>query len=99
MARGVTKSSKQLPALQVGIVGFGLSGQVFHAPFIDVHPGFNLHTIVTTGVLAKEKYPAARILSSFDELIADPGSDHLFAQFVALSAGKGSFAGRQTRGC
>jgi len=72
MAIRTTKASNNLPALQVGIVGFGLSGQVFHAPFIDVHPGFNLHTIVTTGTLAREKYPAARILTTFEELIADP---------------------------
>lgn len=75
MAIRATKASDKLPALQAGIVGFGLSGQVFHAPFIDVHPGFNLHSIVTTGTLAKEKYPAARILSSFDELIADHAID------------------------
>ena len=75
MAIRATKASDKLPALQAGIVGFGLSGQVFHAPFIDVHPGFNLHSIVTTGTLAKEKYPAARILSSFEDLIADPAID------------------------
>ena len=51
-----TRSEKEKPVLNVGIVGFGLSGQVFHAPFIDVNPHFNLHTIVTTGTLAAEKY-------------------------------------------
>ncbi len=98
MAKGVTKTSKQLPALQVGIVGFGLSGQVFHAPFIDVHPGFNLDTIVTTGTLAKERYPAAHIVASFEELIADPDIDlviicspnqlHYPQAKAALQAGK-----------
>jgi len=98
MAKGVTKTSKQLPALQVGIVGFGLSGQVFHAPFIDVHPDFNIHTIVTTGTLAREFYPAARIVTSFEELIADPDIDlviicspnqlHYPQAKAALQAGK-----------
>ncbi len=70
-----TKSDKSNPVLNVGIVGFGLSGQVFHAPFIDVSTRFNLHTIVTTGTLAGEKYPSTRIIPSFDELLANPEID------------------------
>ncbi len=61
--------------LNTGIVGFGLSGQVFHAPFIDVNPHFNLHSIVTTGTLAAQKYPAVRILNSLDELLSNPAID------------------------
>jgi predicted dehydrogenase len=61
--------------LNVGIVGFGLSGQVFHAPFIDVNPNFHLHTIVTTGTLAAQKYPKALIVPSFDALLANPAID------------------------
>jgi predicted dehydrogenase len=93
-----TRSDKEKPVLNVGIVGFGLSGQVFHAPFIDVNPGFNLHTIVTTGTLAGEKYPATHITSSFDELLANPEIDlvivcspngfHFPHASAALQAGK-----------
>ena len=84
--------------LNTGIVGFGLSGQVFHAPFIDVNPHFNLHTIVTTGALAAQKYPAALILNTFDELLSDPAIDlviicspnslHYPQAKAALQAGK-----------
>lgn len=70
-----TSSDKVKPVLNVGIVGFGLSGQVFHAPFIDVNPHFHLHTIVTTGTLAGEKYPHAKITPSFDELLTNPEID------------------------
>ncbi len=75
MQTGKTKSEKEKPVLNVGIVGFGLSGQVFHAPFIDVNPDFNLHTIVTSGTLAGEKYPSVKITPSFNELLVNPEID------------------------
>jgi len=98
MPKGIKTGSNNTPILNVGIVGFGLSGQVFHAPFIDVNPSLNLHTIVTTGTLAGEKYPAAKITSSFDELLATPEIDlviicspnslHFSHASAALHAGK-----------
>jgi len=93
-----TSSDKDKPIINVGIVGFGLSGQVFHAPFIDVNPHFNLHTIVTSGTLAGEKYPFVKITPSFDELLANPEIDlvivcspnilHFKHASAALQAGK-----------
>jgi scyllo-inositol 2-dehydrogenase (NADP+) len=86
------------PILNVGIVGFGLSGQVFHAPFIDASPDFQLHTIVSTSTLAAEKYPTTLITPSFDELLAypeidlviicSPNSLHYSHASAALQAGK-----------
>lgn len=70
-----TKDGKFTPEINTGIVGFGLSGQVFHAPFIHVNPHFNLHTIVTSGILAARKYPKTNITSSFEELLANPAVD------------------------
>jgi len=56
-----------------GLASFGMSGSLFHAPFISIHPGFCLKYIVErTKNLSKERYPDARILRSFDELIAEP---------------------------
>ena len=75
MSKRNIKANINEPILNVGIVGFGLSGQVFHAPFIDVSPHFNLHTIVTSGTLASEKYPTVKITTSFDELLASPEID------------------------
>jgi len=84
--------------LNVGVVGFGLSGQVFHAPFIDVNPNFNLHTIVTSGILASSKYPKVQITASFEELltnseidlviICSPNSLHYPHAKAAMQAGK-----------
>ena len=86
------------PVLNVGIVGFGLSGQVFHAPFIDVSPFFNLHTIVSKGTLAGEKYPSAHVNPSFEDMLTQPEIDlviicspnslHFTHARAALLAGK-----------
>lgn len=75
MAGNISESVKNASVINTGIVGFGLSGQVFHAPFIDVHPGYNLHTIVSTGSLAAAKYPKSQITDSFSELILNPEID------------------------
>jgi len=98
MQKGETISGDGSPVLNVGIVGFGLSGQVFHTPFIDVNPDFNLHTIVSTGTLAADKYASAHITPSFDELLSNPEIDvviicspnsfHFSHASAALRAGK-----------
>jgi scyllo-inositol 2-dehydrogenase (NADP+) len=98
MQAGKSKTFASTPVLNVGIVGFGLSGQVFHAPFIDVNPHFNLHTIVTTSLLAGTKYPSTHITSSMDEMLANPVIDlviicspnslHFSQASAVLKAGK-----------
>ena len=50
-----------------------MSGQVFHAPFVALHEGFELTAIVERHKeLSRAKYPEARIVRSFEELIAIP---------------------------
>lgn len=98
MSEGITKTGNSNPVLNVGIVGFGLSGQVFHAPFIDVAPGFNLHSILTTGSLAAQKYPKVQVVPVFDQLLAQtaidiviicsPNPTHYQQAKTALLAGK-----------
>ncbi|MEN9685068.1 MAG: hypothetical protein RLZZ28_854 [Bacteroidota bacterium] len=54
------------------LLSFGMSGRVFHAPFIHLHPGFAL-----SGVWERSKseslefYPGTRIYRSLEELLAD----------------------------
>ena len=98
MPESHTAFSKKQSPIRVGIVGFGLSGQVFHAPFIEANPHFLLHSIVTTGSLAGEKYPHVRIISSFDNLVKSdetdlvilctPNQQHFAQAKAALEAGK-----------
>jgi len=58
--------------IKTGICSFGLSGRVFHAPFINAHPGFELSGIVERHKNAsKERYPDCKIYRSVEELCAD----------------------------
>jgi scyllo-inositol 2-dehydrogenase (NADP+) len=57
----------------VAVIGFGLAGQVFHAPFVSAVPGLKLEAIVQRrGDEAAKAYPSARILRSFEEALSDP---------------------------
>ena len=84
--------------INVGIVGFGLSGKVFHAPFIETHPGFDLKLIMSSGEQASKKYPGVKIVKEFEKLLNDPKLDliiicspnefHYVQATKALKAGK-----------
>jgi predicted dehydrogenase len=83
----------------VGLIGFGLSGQTFHAPMIAAVPGLELASVVErSGDLAHQKYPQARVVRSVDELLADerirlcviatPNDSHFELARRCLSAGR-----------
>ncbi|MGH9595833.1 MAG: Gfo/Idh/MocA family oxidoreductase [Edaphobacter sp.] len=83
----------------VAVIGFGLAGQVFHAPFVSAVPGLRLDAIVQRkGDAAAKAYPSARILRSVDEALADaavqlvvvgtPNETHFELAKQALLAGK-----------
>jgi scyllo-inositol 2-dehydrogenase (NADP+) len=55
------------------LASYGMSGQVFHAPFLALHEGFHFKYIVErTKQLSKERYPHVTIARSFEEVLADP---------------------------
>src|ERR1700730_11793670 len=57
----------------VAVVGFGLAGRVFHAPFVSAVPGLKLEAIVQRkGDEAARAYPNTRILRSVEEALNDP---------------------------
>jgi len=59
-----------------GLVSFGMSGCIFHAPFIERNPNFELKTILErTKSKSKELYPNTAIVRSFDELLNDAELD------------------------
>lgn len=61
-----------MQTIKTALCSFGMSGWVFHAPFIQLHPGFTLHGVwERTKQLAKEKYPAVITYRSLEELLAD----------------------------
>lgn len=88
-----------MEVIKTGLAAYGMSGQVFHAPFISMNPHFKLCKIVERSKeLSKERYPHATIVRSFDELIQDheielvivntPDSTHYTYARAALEAGK-----------
>lgn len=62
--------------INTGIIGFGLSGRVFHAPFIHSHPGFHLIKINERHHHhSKEIYPYVKVVRDHKELLADRSID------------------------
>jgi predicted dehydrogenase len=83
----------------VGVIGFGLGGRVFHAPFVNAVTGLRLAAIMQRkGDEAAKAYPATKIVRSLDELLADksiemvvvstPNQTHFALAKQALEAGK-----------
>ena len=59
--------------INVAVVGFGLGGRVFHAPFVNAVPGLKLDAIVQRkGDEAGKAYPGVRVLRSLEEALGDP---------------------------
>lgn len=58
--------------INTAIVGFGLSGKVFHAPFIHSHPDFHLSVVVErSDQLSKTIYPYVDVLKDYKFLLED----------------------------
>jgi len=58
--------------LRVALIGYGLGGQAFHAPFVATTPGMKLATIVTANperrAQARKDFPDAAIVDSPQEI-------------------------------
>lgn len=76
-----------------------MSGKVFHAPFVDAHPGFKLHAVTERNQKqAADDYPGVISYNTIDDLIADeaieliiintPNYTHFDYATKSLSAGK-----------
>lgn len=89
-------------SIKTAIVGYGLSGKVFHGPFLDTNDDFEVVAVVTSDAAragqAQRDHPQARIRSSFDELLTEeknldlvvlssPPATHLDFASRALAAG------------
>ena len=60
--------------IRTAVAGFGLSGSVFHAPFIASNPAYWLAVISTSDesrqAKAKDRYPQANIVSTPEDILA-----------------------------
>ncbi|HWJ91831.1 MAG TPA: Gfo/Idh/MocA family oxidoreductase [Flavisolibacter sp.] len=58
--------------INTAILSFGMSGQLFHAPFITNDPHFKFYAVwERTKNLASEKYPDVKTYRTLEELLAD----------------------------
>ncbi len=85
--------------VRVGLIGFGLAGQAFHAPVIRGVPGMELACILERrGSRAQEKYPRVKVARNLDELLSDstiqlcviatPNDSHFELARACLLAGR-----------
>lgn len=86
-------------AIVTGLLAYGMSGKIFHAPFLKAHPGFKLHAVLErTKKLAGAEYPGIRSYDTSAELLDDaevellvvntPNNTHFEYARQALLAGK-----------
>lgn len=82
-----------------GILSYGMSGRLFHAPFIDTNKGFELYAVTERSKKnAQHRYPNVISYDSVEDLIDDPkielviintpNNTHYEFAKIALKAGK-----------
>lgn len=65
-----------MPPIKTALLSFGMSGKVFHAPFISMHPGFQLMGAWERSKKnIQENYPETRSYQTLEELLADETID------------------------
>jgi predicted dehydrogenase len=85
--------------IKTGIASYGMSGKLFHAPFVEAHPGYELTAIVERSKDdSRKRYPQSKLYRSIDELINDasieliivntPVQTHYEIAKQAINAGK-----------
>ncbi len=89
-----------MSTIRTAVIGYGLAGRIFHAPFVSAIPGLELAAIVTNSrrEQALRDFPAAKVVPTPEELFADPSLDlivigtpndtHFDLASRALAAGK-----------
>lgn len=61
-----------MQVINAALCSFGLSGRVFHAPFLTVHAGFTFYGVWERNKnLAAQKYPDVKVFRSLEEMLAD----------------------------
>jgi scyllo-inositol 2-dehydrogenase (NADP+) len=85
--------------INVGLIGFGMAGQVFHAPLIHANPHLRLtHIVQRRGGQSQERYPQAKVVRDVNAVLGDPSislvviatpnTTHFELAAQALEAGK-----------
>ena len=68
----MAKKNHKMQKIRTALLSYGMSGKVFHAPFLDIHPGFELlGSWERSKNLIQEDYPYVKSYPSIDDLLAD----------------------------
>jgi len=60
----------------VGLIGYGLAGRAFHAPYVGATPGMDLRAVVTRDpAKVHAGLPSMRVVPDVAALLAEPGID------------------------
>ena len=85
--------------INTALCSYGMSGSIFHAPFLHLHPGYKLYGVwERTKKIAAQKYPAIKSFDTYEALLNDdnielvivntPNFTHFDFTKKALLAGK-----------
>jgi len=85
--------------VRVGLIGFGLAGQAFHAPMIRGVAGMELACVLERhGSESKKRYPQVRVARTLEEMLSDktiglcvvatPNDTHVSYAKACLEAGR-----------
>ena len=89
-------------AASVALVGYGMGGSLFHAPFIDAEPRLELAAVVTGSperqAEAAARYPGVRLIGAIDKaldqlndvdlvVVSTPNGSHAVVAEAALRRG------------
>lgn len=69
-------------SVNIGLIGFGMAGRIFHAPFIEAVEGLNLKAVQTSSEtnieFARREFPNVEIVGETDRILADEEIDLIF---------------------
>lgn len=88
-----------MKAIRTGLLSYGMSGKLFHSPFLQINPGFQFYSVWERSKNeAQQKFPGVKTERSLDELLRDdalelvivntPNYTHYDYAKKALQAGK-----------
>ncbi len=62
-----------MKTINAALCSFGMSGKLFHAPFISCHRGINLYAIWERSKdIVKDYYPETKIYRTYEQILDDP---------------------------
>jgi predicted dehydrogenase len=76
MLKTLRLKKKKMHKIKTALLSYGLSGKVFHAPFLELHPGFELlGSWERSKKLIQEDYPAVKSFPSLESILEDKSID------------------------